>query len=288
MSSRERQNRFSRKAQALHRVYVYLRIMRESTDLRCANLEEISSSPQDLAWLSKPLCFLDRIETSDNWLQDSIPRNDVDMSAFEFVYGIPFQLLTLMSKTSELIRRKKTFNQNFPTSAMPQILSVMCDDLELEILDWPVDRVIGDLQNLPIEKESQNLIDHQTKAFHQAIIIYFSRLVRSVHRMHLQPYVENIIDSLEAVEIIKHEANLATGCILWSGFIGAAEAIDTKLQSRYLQWFRSTQFYGLGAYDTACEVVLEVWERRKAGKDQSSCSDWPDVIESKDIRLMLT
>lgn len=271
-------------------MYVYLRIMRESTDLRCeASDKDIDYGPSDdLPWLSEPLCFLDKMESSTELLQDSTSTGAIDdMSACEFVYGIPFQLLVLMNKTSELIRRRRRFSKQFPGAAMSRILSDMCESLEAEILDWPIDRIIAEIADFPIPQESRDLMEHQTKAFHQAIIIYFSQQVRSVHRKHLQPYVHNIINHLEAVEIIKHRANLSTGCILWPGFIGAAEALDAKAQSRYLQWFRSTRFYGLGAYDKACEIVLAVWERQKPEKGHVPC-DWSSVVESKDIRLMLT
>lgn len=266
--------------------------MRESTDLRCVDLAETPGSPPsaDSDYFSKRLFFLDLSDNAaEDWLAGGpivSTSNTVDMSACEFVYGIPFQLLAIMGKTSELIRRKRTFTKHFPASALPQILSAACDELETEILEWPVDRIITEVRNQPIAEESQHLIEHQTRAFHQALVIYFSHLVRSVHHRHLQPYVYNIIDHLEAVEVIKHGANLATGCILWPGFIGAAQAIDKNVQSRYLQWFRSTRFYGLGAYDKACEVVLEVWQRRKSAKNQGC--DWLNIVESNDVRLMLT
>ncbi len=296
MSRRKSKRRYSGKAQALHRVYFYLRVMRESTDIRCKATTRIldappDPSPQDLIWLSEPLCFLDTFDTTEDWLRDgSRSSAELDLSACEFVYGVPFELLVIMCKTSTLIQRKKRFSRDYPTSIMPQVLNTMCDQLESEILDWPVDRVVSTMSTLPIPEESFRLIEHQTRAFHQATIIYFSRLVRSVHQKHLQPYAESIIGHLEAIEIIKYGADLSTGCILWPGFIGAAEAIGKQLRSRYLQWFRSIQFYGLAAYDKAQEIVLEVWEKRSSEECQKYQfnGDWAAVIESKDVRLLLT
>lgn len=265
--------------------------MRESTDLRCQVLDEgLRSSPESLStWLARPLCFLEGMKAPRQWLQDRPGSHGVlDMSACEFVYGIPMQLLVLVSKTSELIRRKRTFLRHFPNTVLPRPFSTMCDHLELEILEWPVERMVEDIRGLPIAHESRKLITHQTRAFHQATIIYFSRLVRSIHRRHLQPYVEKVMDNLEAVERIKHGANLATGCVSWPGFVAAAEALDSEVQSRYLQWLRSIQFYGLGSYDRAREVVLEVWEMERIGKGLAPDCDWPAVIDLKDVRLMLT
>ncbi|KAL4783778.1 fungal-specific transcription factor domain-containing protein [Aspergillus varians] len=289
-SQRKPGRRYSRKAQALHRDYVYLRIMREATDLRCAALDASldPSSEAMTAWLCRPLCFLDSINAPDVWLQDdSDPGSSVDYSACEFVYGIPLQLLVLASKSSQLIRRKRTFARHYPCSVAPAPFLTMCDDLELQVLKWPVDRMVGGIDKLPIAEELKGLITHQTRAFHQAVIIYFSRLVRGVHRRHLQPYAESIIDHLEAVERIKYEANLTTSCISWPGFVGAAEAMAEALRSRYLQWSRSVRFYDLGVYDKATKVILEVWERDKTDKGLAPVCDWPTITEAEDIRLML-
>jgi arginine metabolism regulation protein II len=269
----------------LHRDYVYLRIMRETTNLQCAALDASLDpcSEAMTAWLCRPLCFLDSLNTPAVWLQESGPGRSIDHSACEFVYGIPLQLLVLASKTSELIRRKRTFARHCPGLVAPALFLSMCDDLEHQVLKWPVDRMVGDIGKLPIAEESRSLITHQTRAFHQAVIIYFSRLVRGVHRRHLQPYAESIIDHLEAVERIKDEANLAASCISWPWFVGAAEAMAEELRERYLQWSRSLRFYDLGTYDKAIEVILEVWERDKT----TPVCDWPTVVEAKDMRLML-
>lgn len=145
---------------------------------------------------------------------------------------------------------------------MPQALTTMCDQLESEILDWPVGRAVSTMSTLPIAVESFRLIEYQNRELPQATIIY------STHQTHLQPYAESIIGHLEAIEIIKYGANLSRGCIRWPGFIGAAEASGKQLQSRYLQWFRSTQLYGLAAHDKAQEIDLEVWERKSSEEYQ--------------------
>ncbi|OKL60992.1 hypothetical protein UA08_03643 [Talaromyces atroroseus] len=281
--------RYSRKAQSLHRDYVYLRIMREATDLQCAALDADLGpcSEATTAWLCRPLYFLDSLNVPDMWLQDSGPGDSIDHSACEFVYGVPLELLVLASKTSELIRRKRTFARHHPGSVAPAPFLSMCDDLELQILKWPVDRMVENIAQLPIAEESQRLITHQTRAFLQAVIIYFSRLVRGVHRRHLQPYAESIIDHLETVERIKCEANLTTGCISWPWFVGAAETMTEDLRGRYLQWSRSIRFYKLGAYDKATLVISKVWERDKTDKGLAPVCDWPTILEAEDISLML-
>ncbi|KAL2393373.1 hypothetical protein ABEF93_004061 [Exophiala dermatitidis] len=287
-SQQKEKNHYSPTTRSLHRVYMYLRVMRESTDLRCSEIDEITDSFRgDKSWLSEPPFSLDTTKAADNWLQATPDDSHVDMSACEFVYGIPLQLLALLAKASDLIRQKKAFSRRHPNSMMPHDLSVLCDDLESKILEWPIERMIADLRKLPIHETSHHLIEQQTRAFHQAIIVYFSQLVRSVHRRHLQPYVKNIIDHLETIEVIKHGANVVTGCVLWPGFIGAAEAVEVEVQSRYLQWFKATRFYGLGAYEKACEVVVQVWEMQKSDPGQPSCS-WSTLVDSNDIRLMLT
>ncbi len=281
--------RYSRKAQALHRDYVYLRVMRETTDLRCGELgSSVGLDPKAITtWLCRPLWFLDRLNMPEDWLQESDPRCSIDDSACEFVYGIPLQLLILVSKASELIRRKRAFTRYYPGLVAPALFLSMCDNLELEILNWPVDRTVKEICELPISEVSQSLITHQTRAFHQAVIIYFSRLVRGVHRQLLQPYAASIIDHLEAITHIKQHSAVTTGSISWPGFIGAAESVDEQLRSRYLTWSRSIRFYNLGVYERANDVISEVWEREKADEGLAPGCSWAAIIEAKDIRLLL-
>jgi arginine metabolism regulation protein II len=263
--------------------------MQESTDLSCKGLgsdahQELPSQNQT----SPPLHFLEDSDTVGDWLQDQNESyHDIDLSACEFVYGVPLDLLVLLSKASVLIRGRKRFAREHPNSLLPKTLEAMCDELEGEILNWPVDQIVSKMSTLPTAKDSRDLMEHQTRAFHQAIIIYFSRLVRNMHPSHLQQYTLNIMYHLEEMEVVKYKANLITGCILWPGFLGAAEATSEKLQSRYVQWLKSRRIYGLASYDKAQEVVMEVWERRRSGSKQSH-ADWFTVIEEKDIKLMLT
>jgi hypothetical protein len=72
--------------------------MRESTDLRCTELAETPGSPlsADAQYFAKPLFFLDSSDFSaEDWFESApaSDNNSVDMSACEFVYGIPFQLI---------------------------------------------------------------------------------------------------------------------------------------------------------------------------------------------------
>lgn len=261
--------------------------MRETMNLRCISLDiaSLDSSSEDItAWLCRPLCFLDGLNAPATWLQESGPASSIDYSACEFIYGIPLPLLVLASKTAELIRRKRSFARHHPGLIAPELFLAMCDDLEIQVLKWPVDRMLGDIDKLPIAESSKSLIEHQTRAFHQAVIIYFSRLVRGVHRRHLQPYAESIIDHLESAERIKDESNHKASCISWPWFIGAAEVLDEELRARYLQWSHSLRFYDLGAYEKAIEVIMEVWEHDTG---LTPVCDWPKVVEAKEIKLML-
>jgi arginine metabolism regulation protein II len=160
----------------------------------------------------------------------------------------------------------------------------MYANVELEVLKWPLNRVVGDIGKL-LNTKSQSLIKHQTHVFYQAVIIYFSRLVRSVHRRHLQPYAQRIIDHLEAVERIKNEAHFSTSFISWPWFGGAVVARAEGLRSCYLQWSKSILFYCLGTYEKATEVLLEGWDRDKTDKGLAPVCDWPTITEARSIRL---
>ncbi|KAI9044126.1 fungal specific transcription factor domain-containing protein [Aspergillus affinis] len=227
-----RKSTFSRKAQTLHRIYLYLRVIYESTSVRkpTAGVSRFSPSlsshktfgPQPA--IPKSHLFIEYDETPSS----TVPMV-TDLSAYECIYGIPQSLLILLKESIEIIDEVNSYRSNPEPLSLPEALNNACDELEQKIMDWPLH------ERLHRDKESQNgisatIIYHQTRAFLNALIIFFSQGVRLMSHHYLRQYVQAILDSIEAIEQLKTETKILAAPLFWPAFMGPRKLStpDTK------------------------------------------------------------
>jgi arginine metabolism regulation protein II len=228
------------------------------------------------------------LKEAESWLElEQKPSNLDELSSCEFVYGVPLDLLLLMGKTTEIVQQVNLLRRKQWDLFLAPSTAETCEKLETKILEWPLDARLSNLSRAPVGPENRSIIEHQTRAVHQALIIYFSRHVRLMHRRHLQPYVEGVITHMEAAEKIKEDGGVIAGPMTWQCFIAASEALDESLQKRFLDWFRKTRSYGMEAGSRGRDVVVEVWNQRQSGASEVT-TDWRKITEAKTAYLMLT
>ncbi|OQV06873.1 Fungal specific transcription factor domain-containing protein [Cladophialophora immunda] len=288
--------KYSSKARALHRTFYYLRVIHASTAL----VSELATDSKDPSATSGTTGephkqqqqqqdkLSSNLKEAESWLGlEQIHSSLDDMSSCEFVYGFPLDLLLLMGRTTELAQQVNLLRRKQWDLLLIPSLAEACDKLEAEVLDWPIDARLASLLRAPVGPETRAIVDHQTRAVHKALIIYFSRHIRLMHRQHLQPYVESVVTHMEAAEEIKDDAGIVAGPMTWPCFIAASEALTEPLQKRFLQWFDKARTYGVEAGSRGREVVVEVWNQRRQGASDVT-SDWRRVVEAKTAYLMLT
>ncbi|KAL4908868.1 fungal-specific transcription factor domain-containing protein [Aspergillus multicolor] len=263
--------RYSSKAQALHRQYLYLRTIYESTSPR----GQVSS---DLDVFCHEL-FRNLSHSSDD-------------TSYETVYGVPYALLALLTQAIELINKLHAASSPSacPNSQylVPPHLATECDTLESKTMDWTwsdsASQTPADL-NTDI---ASRIITHQTTAFHNALIIYLAQHIRLLSHRFLQPYVKAVLDSMEAIEEIKRETNILAAPLYWPAFIAASETFDSSLQGRFRKWHERMEVYGVEALRTGMDVVGEVWVRGPpTGAGRRTCL-WREVVEHGGWALMLS
>lgn len=271
--------KYSSKARSLHRIFYYLRVIHASTKSVEISKDESASPPVKTVSDEKP--------TAKSWLEDDLANSEEQASSTEFIYGIPPSLLVLLGKATDIVQQLDHVRRapHELDNATASRLADACDQLEAEILDWPVDSALSCLQDLT--PETRSIIEHQTRAFHQAIVIYFSSHVRAMHSRYMKPYVEAVISHAEAIEEIKRQHKVTSGPLFWPCFIAAAEAVDEDLQQRFIRWYDKTQVYGLAGGLMGRDIVTEVWRRRRSGCSREA-SSWRKVMENQQVCLMLT
>lgn len=294
-----RKSTFSRKAQSLHRIYLYLRVIYESTAVRRSKsgISRFSPSlgsqrtfgPQPV--FSKQHLFIEDDETPSSMIPmgaDMITGEStlLEMSAYECIYGIPQSLLILLKESIEVIDEVNHHRMNTEDTSIPESLNQICDDLEQKIMDWPLD------ERLHRYEESTNgisatIIYHQTRAFLNALIIYFSQSVRLMSHRYLRQYVQAVLDSIEAIEQLKAETKILAAPLFWPAFMGATEAFEPRHQERFRLWYERVEVYGIEAVRTGIQVVHEVW-RQGPTTNRQMHSGWRNVVEQTGDHLMLT
>ena len=208
------------------------------------------------------------------------------ISAYECIYGIPESLLLLLKQSVEVIDEVNHHRARGGNSYIPDYLNHICDKLEQEIMDWPIEER---LQRCKEAKSgiNANIIYHQTRAFLNALIIYFSQSIRLLSHRYLRQYVQNILESIEAIEELKAETKVLAAPLFWPAFIGATEAFEARQQERFRQWYERSEVYGMESVRTGIQVLHEVW-RQGPTISRNIQPSWRSIVEDTGACLMLT
>lgn len=241
---------------SLHAIFLYLRTMQEATQLFCEPFQKSPVSATSTSESSKsPIHQSDIAELMD--LPD--PEPYIHWWSLEMMYGIPGSLFLLLRKTTRIIRE----NQNLDTSDDLECLDsqVAVEELEDEILEWPVEQAVTRLQAAPVSEENKLIMEHYTRAFHIAIIIFFGRKARNMHRRYLQQYCAKIIGHLEKISEVKQAHNIRSGHLPWPAFVAGCQALHPDLRARYLQWFDDITGEGILTSTLSKDALKEVWNQ---------------------------
>lgn len=301
-----RKTRFSNKARSLHRIYLYLRVIYESTAVRRHRTDSSRFSPSFGSRRTvgpRPVIAREHILLADDE-SPSITKclappltTSTELLSYECIYGVPQNLLLLLKACIELIDEVEDERTKSGTLNIPESLNRLCDDLEREILDWPLeDHEPREHQNgapataasSSSSSSSAKIIFHQTRAFLNALIIYFSQSIRLLGFRYLRQYVQAVLESIEAIEEIKAETKIIAAPLFWPAFIAATEAFEPLHQERFRAWYDRVQVYGIASVRTGIQVIQDVWRSGLANSNRQMQCSWRDVVERTGDCLMLT
>ncbi|KAH7254814.1 fungal-specific transcription factor domain-containing protein [Fusarium solani] len=279
-------SKYSNKAQALHRIYFFLRTIYESTAIHstttCDKLCEAriagsfcTGEPTNLLHNSPGMT--PSVTSSKAWSSGD---------AYESIYAIPQDLLMLLNRAVELISKVTEARDTPIGTDIPPHLVEICDELEKSIMDYEAGYIDADDMS-GMASSNLSIIQHMTRAFHNAVIIYFAQHIRLVGHRYLQSFVENVLDSIEAIERIKAETKILATPLYWPAFIAASEAFDVRLQTRFRSWYNQVERYGI-EYIRAGRCILEqVWAEGPS-RGTRVTSQWKTVVERTGSTLMLS
>jgi arginine metabolism regulation protein II len=281
---------YSSKARALHRVYLYLRSIHVST-LTLQGDEHLTGVFDNSSSNGWPDGSISDISVPDDpyhtpaWL-DLTPDTKKTGMTFYKIYGIPETLAILIYNSGQVIRAlERERGVDSDSSFIPDSLLLICNRLEEEILDWPSE---AEAERCSMECEcstSATIMKNQIRAFHGALIIYFSQNVRHTAHQLLRPYVEQVLESVKAAEAVKSTAQLLAGPCFWPTFIASSAALDEHRQSEFVQLFSKMESYGFNAARSGHNIIHEIWQNWRTEKVYLR---WRTLVKEKRITLMLT
>lgn len=249
IKARRDQGRVSAKTKALHRIFYYLRVMQDATELTCDAFRPANNHPGCSINDFNDAEYLDPYEPLIN--------EGLSTASYELIYGLPQSLLVLLHKVCNLLQN---INSSENAAIAPSLIQA-CDQLEEEILDWPVEEVTTRLQSRRLDEPNSLIIQHHVRAFHNAITIFFCRNIRLMNRRYLQGYVQNVISDLVEIEKIKEREMINAGPLLWPAFVAGEQALDHPTREQFVHWFKIIEKHGVGTAKMTRASLEDIWQR---------------------------
>jgi arginine metabolism regulation protein II len=285
----------------LHNIYLFLRVIEESTHIYQDNACSLVSVPAP----DKKTCFPSLRTHSLHAGRDLDAHCGGDFevgllgenagleyeqspSLFEQIYGIPRILLSFISRSTWLANQIDALRTQGQGLFFTEQLEAQCRTLEDEICGWNshTDDLLapGDDSVAPV---NQAIMPHLVTAMHRAVIIFFYRRVRRINPLLLQSHSRDAILHLEQAEQKKLGFSVANSGIVWPGFIAAAELLDAELQARaYRLLQKCARTSGLRNFDVASSCLQDLWMTRRQRGD--STISWVDHVRERKLALILT
>lgn len=300
----------SRKVNMLHSIYLYLRIIEESTFTPVQDTQSQLVDPSyamaneaPSAICRYPSLWTDRVKLgSDMDFQDLesrlvlFPADQDEPTMFEQIYGIPESLFRLISHATHLADEVRRSRSGYP-GGMSQDLAQRAKIIEAKICNWKNPyKLLAEKQTLivygPAERSNKievrtDLLYNFLEAMHSALIIYFYRRVRDTNATALQHYVGKTIHHLLEHEKKKNMYGDTSAYVAWPGFIAACEALDPVQRDQISAFmFRAGQQSGVGSLFVAADVATKVW----AARDDTGSLDvsWSDILATSKNGLIVT
>lgn len=266
--------KLSSKTKALHRIFFYLRVMQKAMPTGCeaesTDGTMASHDNQDGGYQAGS----EELETCLDAQESS--QGEFDSASWELIYGLPQGLIVLVWKTTKLLQELRHQATNPPAHDRTSTIATMCDQIEDEILDFPVEQAIARLDKAAnMSKGNRQILKHHIRAFHQATIIFFSRSVRFMHRRHLQQYVHAVLHHLNEIEAVKARAGINAQPILWPAFVAAAQAIYPAVRNEFARWFERIEQHGVGTSRRTREALEELWRNEDVTSRAQTLLQWP-------------
>ncbi|KIW65509.1 hypothetical protein PV04_07764 [Phialophora macrospora] len=247
---------------SLHKVFIYLSVMQQASSLLFSGPDEVVASCDDAVMASPPWSDIDPCpDDLEAMFGAANDEDQISSSSFEMIYGVCQSLVYLLRKTTGLLLAD--FGSESTHTSPSGSRQREYEDIEAEVLEWPVEKKIAILRTAPTTPDNLLVMEHYSRAFHHALIIFWHCRIRKMHRRYVKPYVGKVLSHLEQIERAKHELGIRSGHIPWPAFVAASQAIDAEVRARFLAWFDKMAEEGMGSSRISKEALVTIWRQNQ-------------------------
>lgn len=289
-----KKKKLSSKAKVLHRIFLSLKLIQDSTCLDYDNIKhdfdnetyDVNGDKFDETRKGK----IDFIVASSNKSttptfinKKLINTNKYDENfATDALYGLPNSLILLFSSTVSLLKSKIYYQNNHE---LPPNFNQKIDLLQQNLENWQLDWQLFDENDdgLKFYSPMHEATYHHIQSFYHALWIYFNRFILETDAKLVQTRVSKTLDHLNSIQNLIARGVASIIPLFWQGFIAGCEATSIELQMGFKKWGADIAQY-LGSYWGARQIMLEVWRRKRMNEDHD---DWVSVIHDWEMNLML-
>ncbi|EEU38891.1 uncharacterized protein NECHADRAFT_55664 [Fusarium vanettenii 77-13-4] len=190
------------------------------------------------------------------------------------IYGIPETWLRLLSQTTRLANEMDMLHQpdNQADIETFMVLQRRASQLEESVCAFRS-------KCLAFKTSNSTSHLHMLRALCSALLIYFYQRIRRVNPMILQSIIDDVIIALQDYDQALKQQGLEISGTAWPALIAGSEA-ESKIQREQIMAWIDTRILAtrFGSYDTAKEIIEEVWARKDG---ESPLATWMDVCRDK-------
>ncbi|CAG8232401.1 unnamed protein product [Penicillium nalgiovense] len=311
--------RISQKLRLLVNVYVWLRLIGESTyvlhsytptesfinnlNMHC-EAQTPNAGEKSTAYIAERGRRIDdflHLENSEGDLNIDEPKDhrmdvpDIHLhdsrkstgSLCQQVYGMPETMLSLVSQTTRLANVMETVRnaQSLDIQISSHIWKALCRR------STRLENVINCFRNrdlnLDICKEQTSPRELMVQALNSSLVIFFYRRVKQVHPAILSGYVDHVISTLRIwLSFVKEGCPVGLGT-LWPIFISGCEATTQAQRSEILDIVDQAGVKsGLMPFRTAKDIMSKQWrlqDEQQAFNLGSHLPTWVDILREQKI-----
>lgn len=250
--------KLSSMSKALHTTFIYLRVMQQAAPAINIDAQERLGRSEDRQELSMgaigDFCAIVELGGPDDVCFDSFSS--------EMIYGFPVRLLFFLRNTVRIANAQDSAKIDGIASSLRRRLDSTREENEIALLDWPVEDIIRKYKKeTSLKPGNLEIMEHYTRAFHLAVIIFWFDKVHNAHQRLLQQYVEPVIKHLEQAKEAKVKYGIFAGPLLWPAFIAASHATDPTTQKRFICWLEASDQMGVGTSRATIDLLGRLWNK---------------------------
>lgn len=213
------------------------------------------------------LCDFDVPDNLKSFLYDESGSSDGLEFTFPY-YGVSRSFLRAHDQVNSLLLNALRVR----TPAQEQELDAFELQLYLDFPGLPPHNLLSAAAN----KIHGIVVQHTSRAFYYANLVFFQRSVRCVPVIAVQDLVELGVQELESIDRVGQGS---LGCLmLWPVLILGAECDTTDVQKRMRDWFQAQRKLGFRNLRVLEDLVATVWKARTNHGAKEDNADWRQVI----------